>query len=247
MINRINLIIIVFLSLFYIPKGESEGDGTAIKVITAPEVKSIMETDKTAVLINALSKINFQMQSIPGSINIPLPDIKTSKLIPKNKKLPIIVYCLGLDCPVSKKAAVLLQKMGYSNIKWYRGGIHEWRSLQYKMIENRELLKIKVKKISPKKLVKLLKKEKPFIIDVRPNVWKTIYPYIEDAKRIQLYDLHRKYQDIPKTSNVVLIDVKMKQSVTAAKFLISKGYNVLGVLKGGVVRWTEEGMPTIPK
>lgn len=50
--------------------------------------------------------------------------------------------------------------------------------------------------------------------------------------------------EIPRDQPIILTDWTMRQSPLAAKFLIANNYdNVLGVLKGGVIRWTEEGFP----
>ncbi len=43
---------------------------------------------------------------------------------------------------------------------------------------------------------------------------------------------------------IVIMDYAMKQSPVAAKFLMIKGYPVVGVLKGGLERWNSEGLPT---
>lgn len=37
----------------------------------------------------------------------------------------------------------------------------------------------------------------------------------------------------------------MKQSTIAAKYLTIKGYDVIGILKGGTARWQSEGFPLI--
>lgn len=62
--------------------------------ISAPEVKNMMENTNVKV-IHVLSSIEYKMQHIPGSINIPVIKIKTSKLLPPNKNMPIIFYCMG--------------------------------------------------------------------------------------------------------------------------------------------------------
>ena len=55
--------------------------------------------------------------------------------------------------------------------------------------------------------------------------------------------LAQRYTKIPKERKIVITDWAMKQSPVAAKFLISRDYDVVGVLKGGVERWKHDGFP----
>mmetsp|Transcript_13222 Transcript_13222/g.6492 ORF Transcript_13222/g.6492 Transcript_13222/m.6492 type:complete len:97 (+) Transcript_13222:347-637(+) len=66
------------------------------KEITAPEVKSMLDAGKV-VVINLMSNIEFEMQHIPGSINIPFDKFKTSDKLPENKNQAIIIHCMGVQ------------------------------------------------------------------------------------------------------------------------------------------------------
>ena len=50
--------------------------------------------------------------------------------------------------------------------------------------------------------------------------------------------------DLPKNKKVIICDWKMQQSPLAAKYLIANGFNVIGVLRGGTMRWSDEEFPT---
>ncbi len=69
---------------------EQEGYGH----LTAPEVKSMTENGKT-VLVHVLTPIEFDMQHIPGSINIPIVEMETSDDLPQDLHTPLIFYCMG--------------------------------------------------------------------------------------------------------------------------------------------------------
>lgn len=64
------------------------------KRLTALEVKKMVEDDQ-ALLVHVLSSIEFQMQHIPGSINIPITHMENTAKLPKAKNAPIIFYCMG--------------------------------------------------------------------------------------------------------------------------------------------------------
>ena len=68
-----------------------------VQYITAPEVKNMMENDPRVVVINALSKIEYDGLHITGSINIPVINFRTSNLLPADKTTPLILYCMGVD------------------------------------------------------------------------------------------------------------------------------------------------------
>ncbi len=65
------------------------------KEITAPETKLMMEEDSAVILVDVLSALEYELQHIPGSISIPIDQLKGSALLPKDKATPIIFYCMG--------------------------------------------------------------------------------------------------------------------------------------------------------
>ncbi len=64
------------------------------KEISAPEVKSMIESGD-AVVVHVLSEIEYNMQHITGSINIPIINVPTSDKLPRDKNTPLIFYCMG--------------------------------------------------------------------------------------------------------------------------------------------------------
>jgi len=64
-------------------------------VISAQELKAKMDAGEQLVLLNPLSAIEFNESHIPGSVNIPLHQIKTTDKLPKDKNMLIVIYCLG--------------------------------------------------------------------------------------------------------------------------------------------------------
>ena len=113
----------------------------------------------------------------------------------------------------------------------------------YPMVINSAWQKIKVKKIAPKDLANLIHNETVFILDVRPLNFKKNTSFIKNSVLCPLVFLRNRYGEIPKAQRIVITDWAMKQSPAAAKFLIAKGYPVVGVLKGGIERWESEKRP----
>lgn len=95
--------------------------------IDRDELKQKLDHPKKIVLVDALSEEDFLKLHLPGAINIPADRVRqlASELIP-NKDVEVIVYCAGPECHASDKAASEFNAMGYSNVRRYVGGKHDW-------------------------------------------------------------------------------------------------------------------------
>lgn len=83
----------VMFSLMFWPGTIAVAGG--VPDLTAPEVKMMVE-EQGALLVHVLSRLEFDMQHIPGSINIPITGVATSDLLPADKNHPVIFYCMGV-------------------------------------------------------------------------------------------------------------------------------------------------------
>jgi len=87
---------LIFILLF-LSEGMSfaaETEPAGFKEITAPELKNMIDEGK-AVVIHVLSEIEYEMQHITGSINIPITKINSTDSLPKAKDTPLVFYCMG--------------------------------------------------------------------------------------------------------------------------------------------------------
>lgn len=218
-----------------------------IEPVTAPEVKRILHENPNAVLIHSLSKLEFDIQHIPGSINIPTNLMDTTTALPKDKSTELVFYCMGVRCKYSLRAALKAMEFGYSRVHWFKGGIPEWRKYDYPMYINEAMNKIQIKKLRVHKILDLIEYENAFLLDVRPFWFEGSQNYIYSSINLPLLELINHLNMVPKDRPIVVLDAFMKQSVSAAKFLTAKGYNVAGVLRGGMNKWEKAAMPVVPK
>ena len=63
-------------------------------IISAPMVKHMLD-NKSGVVINVLSDLEYGLQHISGSINIPVNQVETTDKLPKDKSTPLVFYCMG--------------------------------------------------------------------------------------------------------------------------------------------------------
>ena len=167
--------------------------------------------------------------------------------LPDDKNITLIFYCMGKRCLYSKKASIKAMALGYKNVYWFEGGIPDWYRFNYPMNINEKLKSIRIKKISPAKVSELINQKSIIILDVKPEWWNASEGSIEDSLYLPLVKLQNTYQKIPHVKPLIISDGLMRQSPSAARFLISKGYQVLGVLKGGITRWEKEGFPVVKR
>lgn len=87
-------VLLVFFLLALLPHPRP-AQAAQYKIITAPEVKSMIENDPRVVVINVLSSIEYDGLHITGSINIPIINLTSSPLLPQDKSTPLVFYCMG--------------------------------------------------------------------------------------------------------------------------------------------------------
>ena len=150
---------------------------------------------------------------------------------------------MGKRGDYSQNAARIAVKKGYQQVYWFFGGIPEWRDFNYTMFVDKDWQRIRVKMIPPKTFNVLLNGEKICHLDVRPQNYKRNRFFIKDSIICPLMDLETFFPNIEKDRFILVSDVAMQQSISAAKFLIKNKYSVIGVLKGGIERWMSERYP----
>jgi rhodanese-related sulfurtransferase len=45
-----------------------------------------------------------------------------------DKDAPVVFFCTGWDCWLSRNAALRAVELGYRSVYWYRGGFASWRA-----------------------------------------------------------------------------------------------------------------------
>lgn len=135
-------------------------------------------------------------------------------------------------------------KKGYKHVYRFTGGNAEWRSFNYPQVRNNKYRSIKPKKLRPEQVHELMAKHPDlFLLDVRPENYFKGPNFIKGTINIPLLTITDRIDELPKDRPIVITDWTMRQSPLAAKYLQAQGLQLLGVLKGGLVRWEAEGYP----
>lgn len=77
---------------------------------------------------NVLTDDYFTGELIPRSERVPLDRVgKTAKEQRLAADAEIVVYCSGSGCPQSVLAGEKLTALGFTNVRVYEGGLHDWK------------------------------------------------------------------------------------------------------------------------
>jgi rhodanese-related sulfurtransferase len=96
-------------------------------VIDLNQLKSWLTGNKKVVLVDSRTYEEYLQAHIPGAISIPADKIKMNQAkLPKDKSTPIIFYCRGLGCTLSRMAAGSAVQMGYTYLLIYQAGMPDW-------------------------------------------------------------------------------------------------------------------------
>jgi rhodanese-related sulfurtransferase len=214
---------------------------TGYQDIDAKGVKTLMEQEE-ALVVFPLSPMEFDHKHIKGSVNI-IPKMMEYDL-PVDKEKKIVFYCLGIKCVASWRAAEKAIKLGYKNVYAFREGLPAWEKAGYPIESTEKLPEAKIERISTTELSSLLYSDNMMLLDI--NLDEDAHKFhIEHANRkhIPLDELNVSLPQIPKGKKIVVMCLKGKRSATAAKYLISKGYEDVVIVEGGIQQWVLEGRP----
>ena len=117
------IVLSILLSLFGLTACQGENNNT-YEQITAEQAKTIMDTERDYIIIDARTTEEFAEGHIEDAILIPEYEIadRAEKELPDKEQL-VLVYCRSGRR--SKIASEELVKLGYTNVKEF-GGIIDW-------------------------------------------------------------------------------------------------------------------------
>lgn len=97
------------------------GGGAAV---SATEAVQLINREK-AVLIDVSEPAEYAAGHAAGSRSVPLASIESSKNLPSNKTLPLVVVCPSGTR--ATRAVATLRKLGFENVRTLGGGLAAWR------------------------------------------------------------------------------------------------------------------------
>ena len=93
--------------------------------VTAADAVRLINREK-AVLIDISEPAEYAAAHTVGARSVPLASLESSRELPKNKSLPLVVVCpSGSRAP---RAVATLKKLGFENARVLAGGLAAWRA-----------------------------------------------------------------------------------------------------------------------
>jgi rhodanese-related sulfurtransferase len=103
----------------------SRGIGGGVGGLSTTDAVLLINRQK-AVLIDVSEPAEYAAGHVAGARSVPFSAIETSKDLPSNKALPLVVVCpTGAR---AARAAAALRKRGYENAHVLAGGLAAWRA-----------------------------------------------------------------------------------------------------------------------
>jgi rhodanese-related sulfurtransferase/CBS domain-containing protein len=94
--------------------------------IDRDEVQRLLEDG--AQLVEVLTPDDYDDEHLPGAINIPLKILEAEGAGRLERDRPVIVYCYDYQCDLSPRAAVWLERNGFTAVYDYVAGKADWGS-----------------------------------------------------------------------------------------------------------------------
>ncbi len=99
---------------------------TAVPDVTVADLKKAI-ADKAVVLIDCNGSESFAKGRLPGAIDFEAAKADLAKVLPADKAALIVAYCGGPKCLAYKAGVKALEKLGYTNVKHFSGGLAGWK------------------------------------------------------------------------------------------------------------------------
>jgi rhodanese-related sulfurtransferase len=207
------------------------------KMIRPQAIQEMMGSGGKPVLINTMSYLECLDHSIPGSLCISSEEFE-SKItsLPADKDKALVFYCESEATQRSFESADAAVKHGYTNVFVLEGGIPAWKRAGYEVATVERIPRMAIQAVTPEVLRDwLTEKRDILLLDIRPEKAFN-QAHIKGAVNIPLYQLHRRYHELPLNRLLILVDNRGFRTLIAASYLKRKGFQVKRLF-GGMAKW----------
>lgn len=109
--------------------------------VNADVLKAFVDHGSGALIIDARDADEYAASHIPGAINMPYEEVATD---PERIEAietygePIIIYCGGAECEISRNLALDFYYAGLEPVAYYEGGLPEWVERGFPLVKGEE-------------------------------------------------------------------------------------------------------------
>ncbi|MDX2187284.1 MAG: rhodanese-like domain-containing protein [Opitutaceae bacterium] len=84
-------------------------------------------SSKSVTLLDVNGSDSYKEGHIPGAIDFEAKKNDLASVLPADKNALVVAYCGGPGCGAYKEGAEAAAKLGYTNVKHYKGGLKGWK------------------------------------------------------------------------------------------------------------------------
>jgi len=96
------------------------------KFISLQHLKRMTEGGGPLVILDVRSREDYAKEHIKGAMSLPVDELDRARQLFKPSDT-IVVYCDSFVCSASSSAARMLLRMGFTNVRDFKGGLREWK------------------------------------------------------------------------------------------------------------------------
>lgn len=214
------------------------------RIIATDGLKALMDEKKDLVLVDTRTPEEFQEAHIKSAISIPEKVFEEKlSLLPSDKKALVVLYCNGVKCGKSKKAAKKAEADGYLNLMIYAEGFPVWEERGFAIVAGPEhAKKIETAKLKPAEIKQLLdaQSREVVIVDVRDES-EFKEGRIPTAINIPVETFALRSEVLPKEKKIIVYCNTGGRSYNAYRKLMKLAYP--SIFQTTFAEWKEAGMP----
>ena len=237
------LFVVVLLAAVIFPAAAPAVE-KGFRVIATAELKAMMDGKKDFVLVDTRTPEEFQEAHIKGAVSIPEKSFENQlALLPADKSALIVLYCNGVKCGKSKKAAKKAEVAGYTNLLIYAEGFPVWEERGLAIVAGPEhAKKIETTKVKPAELKQLLEGSSAdiVIVDVRDET-EFKEGRIPTAINIPVETFALHSEVLPKEKKIIVYCNTGGRSYNTYRKLMNLAYP--SIAQTTFAEWKEAGMP----
>lgn len=213
-------------------------------VVTTEQLRTMMDEKKVFLLVDTRTAEEFEEAHIKGAISIPEKVFEEKlALLPGERNALIVLYCNGVKCGKSKKAAKKAEAAGYRNLQIYAEGFPVWEEKGLAIVAGPDYAKkVKTMKIKPAELKALIdgKSGDIMIVDVRDES-EFKEGHIPTSVNIPVETFALQSEILPKEKKIVVYCNSGGRSYNAYRKLMKLAYP--SIFQTTFADWKEAGMP----
>lgn len=236
---------IVKVALFFASYATAMPCYCEILQVSAEKLNELLARKSGGVtVVDVRGDYEFKKGHIGAAVNVPLASVNTYGFA---KKKTLVLYCGGVDCSLSNKAAKILTDRGYKDVRVLTGGLPAWERKGFPVIPAAPTVSataIKAPGVVAKIAAAELFKASPetyMVIDVRPNL-EFGAGHIKGSFNIPFEGLPGNIPGSAKGKKLIVYDRLPARSAKAGGVLAENGFTVFE-LTGGLAIWAALGYP----